>query len=162
MNGQNYIYLLNPSFLNLGNEIKSEFLEILNDLKEKEYIDDILVIEDISNIKEENIEYLKEKNIKNINLNIRSTNQYILQKAEITITYSEMQEKVELLKKHKINVFLTFDIGMLYSTRLDNFNTAKDIAALKPFGVIIRPVLVYAETLLEEPYFKDEYIPRKH
>ena len=50
-------------------------------------------------------------------------------------------------------------VGLPESTRIDEMNTAKDLAKLKPKLVRIYPVLVVRNTDLEKEYEKGEYVP---
>ena len=50
-------------------------------------------------------------------------------------------------------------VGLKESTRLDEMNTARDLAKLKPKIVRIYPVLVVRDTELEREYWKGEFEP---
>jgi len=50
-------------------------------------------------------------------------------------------------------------VGLPESTRLDELNTAKDLAKLKPKIIRLYPVLVIRNTELEDEYKKGEYEP---
>ena len=50
-------------------------------------------------------------------------------------------------------------VGLPESTRLDELNTARDLAKLKPKMIRIYPVLVIKDTQLEQEYLSGKFEP---
>ncbi|MCL2383447.1 MAG: hypothetical protein FWC79_04780 [Oscillospiraceae bacterium] len=74
-------------------------------------------------------------------------------------TFEDVKKASKLIKKRKFNLGHQMMIGLPESTRIDEINTAKDLAKLKPKIVRIYPVLVVKNTELEKEYEKGEYVP---
>lgn len=102
---------------------------------------------------------LKKAGIKNIELDVLSTNDYILGRCKRKYTYQDIKKVSRLVRFHRFNFECKIAVGLLESTRLDEMNTAREIAKLKPKKIRIVPVLVTKGSNIEEEYLKEEYEP---
>ena len=105
------------------------------------------------------LKMLKEHGVKAIELEVQSTNGYILKKCGYTYGLEEIKKASKMLKWKGFKVSYQIGVGLPDSTKIDELNTAKDIAKLKPNAVRIYPMLVIKGTKLEEEYKNGEYEP---
>ena len=90
---------------------------------------------------------------------MQSTNDYILKKCKRGHTFEDVKKASKLIRRKGFNLGHQMMIGLPESTRIDEINTAKELAKLKPKSMRIYPVLVIKNTELEKEFAKGEYIP---
>ena len=110
-------------------------------------------------IDRETLKMLKKYHVKTIELGVQSTNDYILSKAKRGHTFEDVKKASKLIKRFKFTLGHQMMVGLPESTRLDEMNTARDLAKLKPSIMRIYPVLVIKGTKLEAEYKAGEYEP---
>jgi len=110
-------------------------------------------------INKEILKMLKKYGVKTIELGVQSTNDYILKRVKRGHNFSDVKKASKLIRKHRFTLGHQMMVGLPESTRIDELNTAKDLAKLKPKIVRIYPVLVIKNTELEKEYEKGEYEP---
>ncbi len=110
-------------------------------------------------INKEVIKKLKKYGVKTIELDVKSTNDYILKKCMCNNTIETIKNACKLIRWNGLMLGIQMLIGLPESTRLDDMNTAKEIIKLKPKLVRIEPVLVLKDTILEQEFKQKEYIP---
>ena len=94
-----------------------------------------------------------------IELEILSTNDYILEKLEISYNFNDIKKAAKLIRRFRFKLGCKTMIGLKDSTRIDEINTAKAIVRLKPKVISIVPVLVIKGTDLEKEYNEKKYKP---
>ena len=97
--------------------------------------------------------------VKTIELGVQSGNDYVLEKAKRGHTFEDVKKASKLIRRFGFTLGHQMMVGLPESTRLDELNTAKDLAKLKPKIIRLYPVLVIKNTELEEEYKKGEYEP---
>jgi len=102
---------------------------------------------------------LKKYGVKVIELGVQSTNDYILKKCKRGHTFADVKKASKLIRRHGFILGHQMMVGLPESTKIDELNTAKDLAKLKPKIMRIYPVLVIKNTELEKEYEKGEYLP---
>ena len=102
---------------------------------------------------------LKKYNVSTIELEVQSTNDYILRKCGYVYTKEEIKKATKMIKWNRFNVSFQVGIGLPDSTRIDELNTAKELSKLKPNRVRIYPMVVMKNTELVEEYKKENYEP---
>ena len=157
---ETWIYLLNKSFYELDDDLKDMFFNIINEYKERGEIQEILIIEKAKYLEHKYIKKLKRNGIKNVEIKVYSSNSYILSRIEEE-NFDNIKQAVKRLKTKRIRVFLEMQIGLPESNELDEIQTARLIAKLKPYLVKIRPTLVFKNTILEDKYNNMDYRPLK-
>ena len=155
-----WIYLLNKSYYEIKEDVKEIFLRVIKEYKERNEIQEVLIIEKAKYINYKYIGELKKQGIKNVEIKAYSSNSYILNQLDED-DFKNVKKAVKRLKLSGIKVFLEMQIGLPESNELDDFHTAKAIVKLKPYLIKIRPALVFKDTILEEKFEKDEYNPLK-
>ena len=102
---------------------------------------------------------LKKYKVKTIELGVQSSNDYILKKCKRGHNFDDVKKASRLIRWNGFNLGHQMMVGLPESTELDELNTAKDLAKLKPKIVRIYPVLVIKGTELESEYKNGNYEP---
>lgn len=110
-------------------------------------------------VDKELLKSLKKYNVSTIELEVQSTNDYILRRCGYTYTREDIKKARKMVKWRRFDVSFQVGIGLPDSTRIDELNTAKELAKLRPNRVRIYPMVVMKNTDLEEEYKKERYEP---
>ncbi len=102
---------------------------------------------------------LKKYKVKTIELGVQSANNYILEKCKRGHTFEDVKKSSRLIRWYGFKLGHQMMVGLPDSTNIDEINTAKDLAKLKPKMVRIYPVLVIRGTELEKEYLDGIYEP---
>ena len=136
-----------------------EISEITNQYIEKHKIDEESIMLKPEDVNKGLLKKLKKSHIKTIELIAESSNNYILKRCKSTHTFEQVKKASKQIRWNGFKLGLQMMVGMPESTKLDDFNTAKDLAKLKPKIVRIYPSLVMKNTSLAKEYAKGEYEP---
>ncbi len=147
------------SFTGIEKEKQEELLKVAYEYVKNKEIDSIRISTRPDYIDKEKLKLLKKYGVKTIELGVQSTNDYILKKCKRGHTYEDVKKASKLIRKYGFELGHQMMIGLPESTRLDELNTAKDLAKLKPKIVRLYPVLVIKNTELEKEYKNGEYEP---
>ena len=147
------------SFTGIEEKKQNELLEAANEYIDAGQVDSIRISTRPDYINKKILKRLKKYNVKTIELGVQSTNDYILRKAKRGHTFADVKKASRLIRWHGFKLGHQMMVGLQDSTLIDELNTAKDIAKMKPKMVRIYPVLVIRGTELEEEYQNDEYEP---
>ena len=80
---------------------------------------------------------LQKYGVKTIELGVQSTNDYILKKCKRGHTFEDVKKASKLIRRHGFILGHQMMIGLPESTKIDELNTAKDLAKLRPKIVTI-------------------------
>ena len=147
------------SFTGMEIEKQEELLKTAYEYIKDKKIDMIRISTRPDYINKDILKMLKKYGVKTIELGVQSTNDYILKKAKRGHTFEDVKKASKLIRRYRINLGHQMMVGLPESTRIDELNTAKDLAKLKPRMIRIYPVLVIKNTELEKDYENGEYIP---
>lgn len=158
-NSYKEIAFFGGSFTGIEKEKQKELLEIAYEYVKNKKIDSIRVSTRPDYIDKERLKLLKKYGVKTIELGVQSTNDYILKKCKRGHTFADVKKASKLIRRYRFQLGHQMMIGLPESTKLDELNTAKDLAKLKPKIVRLYPVLVIKNTELEKEYKNGEYEP---
>ena len=147
------------SFTGIEEEKQKELLEAAYEFIQNKQIQSIRVSTRPDYIDKEKLKLLKKYGVKTIELGVQSTNDYILKKCRRGHTFEDVKKASKLIRRHGFILGHQMMIGLPESTKIDELNTAKDLAKLKPKIVRLYPVLVIKGTKLEKEYQDGEYEP---
>ena len=147
------------SFTGIEKNIQEELLSVAYEYVKNGTVSGIRVSTRPDYIDKEKLKLLKQYGVKTIELGVQSTNDYILKKCKRGHTFEDVKNASKLIRKFGFTLGHQMMIGLPESTRLDELNTAKDLAKLKPKIIRLYPVLVIKNTELEEEYKNGEYEP---
>ena len=147
------------SFTGIDVEKQNELLSAAYDYIKEKKIDGIRISTRPDYIDKEILKRLKKYKVKTIELGCQSSNDYVLKKAKRGHTFEDIKRASKLIRRCRFNLGHQMMIGMQDSNELDDLNTAKDLAKLKPKMVRIYPVLVIKGTELEQEMKAGNYDP---
>lgn len=147
------------SFTAIDIEVQKELLSAAYEYVKNKKIDSIRISTRPDCINKSILKMLKRYKVKTIELGVQSTNDYILDKIGRGHTFEDVKKASKLIRKHGFVLGHQMMIGLPESTKIDELNTAKDLAKLKPKIVRLYPVLVIKGTELEKEYQNGEYEP---
>ena len=134
------------SFTAIDPELQEKLLSVAYEYIKEKKIDSIRVSTRPDYINREILKRLKKYKVKTIELGVQSTNDYILQKCKRGHTFADVKKASRLIRWKGFTLGHQMMVGLPESTKLDELNTAKDLAKLKPKIVRIYPVLVIKGT----------------
>ncbi len=146
-------------FTNLEEELQEELLEQLQNYIRLGKIDEVRVSIRPNNITRKKLKMLKKYKVKTIELEIYSTNDYILKKIGMNYNYRDIKKASTMVRFARFKLGHQMMIGLPESTKIDDINTARNIVKLKSSVVTITPVLVIKDTELEKEYEQKMYKP---
>ena len=147
------------SFTGIDEAKQEELLEAAYEFVKNKQIQSIRISTRPDYIDKEKLKLLKKYGVKTIELGVQSTNDYILKKCKRGHTFEDVKKASKLIRMHGFVLGHQMMIGLPESTKIDELNTAKDLAKLKPKIVRLYPVLVIKGTELEKEYQNGEYEP---
>ena len=147
------------SFTGIETKQQEELLSVAYEYVKDGTVSGIRVSTRPDYIDKEKLKLLKQYGVKTIELGVQSTNDYILKKCKRGHTFEDVKNASKLIRKFGFTLGHQMMIGLPESTRLDELNTAKDLAKLKPKIIRLYPVLVIKNTELEEEFKKGDYEP---
>ncbi len=110
-------------------------------------------------VSKELLKMLKSYNVSTVELEVQSTNDYILKNLGYTYTLEDIKKATKKIKWRRLKLSFQVGIGLPDSTKIDELNTAKELAKFKPNRVRIYPMVVVKNTKLEEEFNKGKYEP---
>ena len=145
--------------LTIDEEKQIQILENAYKYVETEKADYLKISIEPQYITKEFIKMLKKYGVKSVELEVQSTNEYILKKSNLEYNYETIKKASKLIRWNGMKLGFQVSVGMLDSTKLDELNTAKELIKLKPKHIRISLVLVEEGTKLEEEYKEGQYEP---
>ena len=147
------------SFTGIETKLQEELLSVAYEYVKNGKVSGIRVSTRPDYIDKEKLKMLKKYGVKTIELGVQSTNDYILKNCMRGHTFEDVKKASKLIKRFGFTLGHQMMIGLPESTRLDELNTARDLAKLKPKIVRLYPVLVIKNTELEKQFINKEYEP---
>ena len=147
------------SFTGIEPEKQEELLEAAYEYVKSGDIDSIRLSTRPDYIDKQVLKRLKKYKVKTIELGVQSSNNYILSHAKRGHTFEDVIKASKLIRRHGFELGHQMMVGLPDSTKIDELNTARDLAKLKPKMVRIYPVLIIKNTELARMYERGEYEP---
>ena len=147
------------SFTGIDIDLQEKLLKIAYKYVKDKKVDGIRVSTRPDYIDKDRLKLLKKYGVKTIELGVQSTNDYILKKSKRGHNFEDVKKASKLIRRYGFTLGHQMMIGLPESTWLDELNTARDLAKLKPKIVRLYPVLVIKGTELEKEFVKGEYEP---
>lgn len=134
------------SFTGIPQIKQEELLQTVQEYIKNGQVDSIRVSTRPDYINKEILKLLKKYKVHTIELGVQSSNDYILKRSKRGHTFEDVKKASKLIRKNGFCLGHQMMVGLPESTRLDELNTAKDLAKLKPKIVRIYPVLIIKNT----------------
>ena len=153
------IAFFGDSFTGIEEEKQVELLEVAHEYVKDKKATGIRVTTRPKHINRKVLKRLKKYKVKTIELEVQSSNDYILKKTGRGHTFADVKKASKLIRLYGFKLGHQMMVGLPESTQLDDINTAKQLIKLKPKMVRIYPVLVIKNTKLEKDYNSGAYKP---
>lgn len=136
------------SFTGIPQEKQIELLQAVQEYIDKGKVNSIRISTRPDYINKEILKLLKKYKVHTIELGVQSSNDYILRRSKRGHTFEDVKKASKLIRRYGFCLGHQMMVGLPESTRLDELNTARDLAKLKPKTMRIYPVLVIKNTRL--------------
>ena len=153
------VAFLGTDFTNISEDLQEELLESLQTYVRSGKIDTIRVSIRPDNVTKKKLNMFKKYKVKTIELEVHSTNDYILRKIGMNYSFKDIKKASRKIRWSGFKLGHQISIGLPDSTKIDDLNTAKNLVKLKTSVVSINPVLVINGTPLEKEYEDKSYKP---
>lgn len=147
------------SFTGIDTKKQEELLKVAYKYIKEKKVKSIRISTRPDYIDKQKLKLLKKYKVKTIELGVQSTDDYILNRCKRGHTFQDVKKASKLIRRYRFILGHQMMVGLPESTKLDELNTAKDLAKLKPKIMRIYPVLVIKNTELEEEYNNGTYEP---
>lgn len=147
------------SFTGIDVEMQNRLLSVAYEYVKAKKINGIRISTRPDYIDKKTLKRLKKFKVRTIELGVQSTNDYILKCSKRGHTYEDVKRASRLIRLFGFTLGHQMMVGLPESTRLDELNTARDLAKLKPKMIRIYPVLVIKDTQLEQEYLSGKFEP---
>lgn len=154
------IAFLGGNFTSLEQQLQEDILKLINEQYiDNQKIESIRISTTPQYINKQILKLFKKYKVKTIELNVPSTNDYILQKTENKYKFSNVKKATRMIKWNGFKLAFQMAVGLPESTKIDEINTAKSLIKLKPKMIRISQILVIKGTKLEKEYADGLYEP---
>ena len=153
------VAFLGKSFTDIKESKQEELLEVVNEFIKEGKVNSIRISARPDQINKDILKKYKKYNVKTIELETVSCNDYILKCTKIAYNYKEIKKAARMIRWRNFTLGCQMMVGLPDSTRIDEMNTAKEIIKLKPKVIRICPIYVVEGTKLEKEYKKENYQP---
>ena len=133
------LQIKNKDFTSINIEKQMEILTELNKLIKEYKIFGIKITSDPDSIDKNNLKLLKKYKVKEIELNIESSDDYILKNMGADYDFETIKKVANIIKHYWISVSAKITIGLPESTLVDDLNTIKKVMKLKPMEISLIP-----------------------
>jgi len=158
-NSEVEVAFIGADFTNLEEGLQEEVLDCLLPYIQDGRVNGIRVSMRPDSVRKEKLKMLKKHKVKTIELEVYSTNDYILKRIGMSYTFKDIKKVSRKIRFSRFKLGHQVYIGLPDSTKIDDINTAKNLTKLKTSVVDINPVLVIKDTPLEKEYQEKQYKP---
>lgn len=146
-------------FYGIDTTKKEELIKTAYEYVKLGKIEEIKVITRPSAINKQFLKMLKKYKVSKIELEVGSTNEYILKIIEADYTLDTIKKAARAIKWKRFKLGYQVFVGLPESTKIDDVNTVKTLLKTKPKAISLTPVLVLKNTPLEKELENDKYKP---
>ena len=124
------VAFVGADFTNLSEDLQIELLEILQRYIKDGKINSIRVSIRPNNITKSKLKMLKKYKVKSIELEVHSTNDYILKSIGMDYSFKDIKKVSKMVRLRGFKLGHQMTIGLPDSTKIDDINTAKSLVKL--------------------------------
>ena len=134
------VAFLGKCFSEIKEEKQNDLLKTVNEFIENGQVNSIRITVKPNQVTKEMLKMYKKYNVKTIELETVSCNDYILKCTKMKYNYKEIKKVARMIRWRGFTLGCQMMVGLPDSTRIDEINTAKRIAKLKPKVIRISPL----------------------
>jgi radical SAM enzyme (TIGR01210 family) len=147
------------SFTGIDKEQQLIFLKIANEYIRTGKVKEIRLSTRPDYINKEIMEYLRQYQVKTIELGVQSLDDEVLKKSNRGHSVDDVYKAANLINKFGFNLGIQTMIGLPGSNDKKDLITANRVIELSPKIIRIYPTLVVKNTVLEKLYYEKQYTP---
>ena len=145
------------NFTGLPVKMQNDYLDVVQPYLDKNLVHGIRCSTRPDYITYQRVKELRHFGMKNIELGAQSTNDEVLKRCKRGHSYNDIVEASQIILSEEIALGLQMMIGLPFSNKEIDFQTAKDIVNLGAKETRIYPCIVVKDTELETMYHSREY-----
>ena len=145
------------NFTGLPLKMQNDYLDVVQPYLDKDLIHGIRCSTRPDYITYQRVKELRHLGMRNIELGAQSTNDVVLSHCKRGHSYNDIVEASQIILSEDITLGLQMMIGLPFSNKELDFQTAKDIVNLGAKETRIYPCIVVKDTELEAMYHSGEY-----
>ena len=146
-------------FTSVKIETQQNLLKELNEIIKKYKIYGIKIHSIPDSIDKKNLKMLKKYKVKEIELLIESSNDYILKNIKSDYKFKYAKKIANQIKFMRFCLGIKLVIGLPESTIADDLNTVKQCIELKPYQIVIIPCQIEYKNVIKNLFEQDEFSP---
>ncbi len=151
--------LVHDDFTSINIDNQEKILLKLNGLIKKYKIFEIKITSNPDSVDKKNLKMLKKFKVKEIELVIESSNDYILKHIGVDYKFKYAKKIAKQIKFSRFAIGIKLTIGLPESTVADDLNTVKESIGLKPIHITLIPCQIDYSNVVKNLYEQDEFEP---
>ncbi len=153
------LQIVDEDFTSIDIKKQEEILDKINKILKEYKAFGIKVMSTPDSIDKNNLKLLKKYKVKEIELIIESSNDYILKNIGVDYKFEEVKKVVKKIKSYRFLLSVKTILGLPESTVADDLNTIRQVIKLKPEQVTLIPCNVDYNKNVERLYEQNEFTP---
>lgn len=151
--------ILSQDFTSMNIDKQNEILLKLKSVIKRYKIFGIKITAKPSSLNKEKFKVLKKNKVKELEIYIDSSNDYILKNIKADYNFEEAKKIIKKIKSYRFNLNINIVIGLPESTLADDLNTVRECIKLRPIQIRLIPCVYNYNEVLNELYEHNEFEP---
>lgn len=151
--------IVDTDFTSINIKKQEEILEPINKVLKEYKAFGIKILSTPDSIDRNNLKLLKKYKVKEIELLIESSNDYILKNIGVDYKFDAAKKVAKKIKSYRFLLSVKTILGLPESTVADDLNTARQVIKLKPEQVTLTPCNIDYNKNVEKLYDTSEFTP---
>lgn len=151
--------IVDTDFTSINIKKQEEILEPINKVLKEYKAFGIKILSTPDSIDRNNLKLLKKYKVKEIELLIESSNDYILKNIGVDYKFDAAKKVAKKIKSYRFLLSVKTILGLPESTVADDLNTVRQVIKLKPEQVTLTPCNIDYNKNVEKLYDTSEFTP---
>ena len=151
--------LVHEDFTSINIQNQKNILAKINETMQKYKIYGIKITSSPDSVDKKNLKFLKKFKVKEIELKIESSNDYILKQIGADFKFEYAKKIAKQIKFLRFALGITVTIGLPESTALDDLNTVKQSIGLKPIHITLIPCQINYNNEVKKLFDENDFEP---
>lgn len=151
--------IVDADFTSINIKKQEEILAQINKVLKEYKAFGIKILATSDSIDKNNLKLLKKYKVKEIELIIESSNDYILRNIGVDYKFDDAKKVAKKIKSYRFLLSVKTILGLPESTVADDLNTVRQVIKLKPEQITLIPCNDYYNKNVERLYEQNEFTP---
>lgn len=156
---KNLLEIVDTDFTSINIKKQEEILDQINKVLKEYKAFGIKILSTPDSIDRNNLKLLKKYKVKEIELLIESSNDYILKNIGVDYKFDAAKKVAKKIKSYRFLLSVKTILGLPESTVADDLNTVRQVIKLKPEQVTLTPCNIDYNKNVEKLYDTSEFTP---